>query len=40
MNGNIIHDVAYLVTGVIIWPICYVTGFIVGLFDLIVGKKQ
>lgn len=31
MNGNLIHDAAYLITGVIIWPICYAAGFIIGL---------
>ena len=35
MNGNIIHDVAYLITGVIIWPICYAAGFIIGLYKAI-----
>lgn len=32
MNGNIIHDVAYLITGIIIWPFCYTSGFIIGLY--------
>lgn len=32
MNGNIIHDAAYLITGVIIWPVCYAAGFIIGLY--------
>lgn len=31
MNGNIIHDAAYLITGIIIWPFCYASGFIIGL---------
>lgn len=38
MNGDLIHDVVYLVTGAIIWPICCLAGFIVGLFDVV--KKQ
>ena len=40
MNGNFLHDVAYLITGVIIWPICYVSGFIFGLFKVIFGNND
>ena len=32
MNGNIIHDAAYLITGIIIWPFCYAAGFVIGLY--------
>jgi hypothetical protein len=32
MNGNIFHDAAYLITGLIIWPICYASGFVIGLY--------
>ena len=39
MNGNIIHDAAYLITGVIIWPICYASGFIIGLCRA-VGERR
>jgi len=35
MNGNLFHDIPYLLVGIIIWPFCYAAGFIVGLF-----KKQ
>lgn len=38
MNGNIIHDIAYITAGIVIFPIAYIAGLIMGLYDIITKR--
>lgn len=38
LKGNLAHDIPYLAVGVIIWPVCYAAGFIIGLWRYVIRK--
>ncbi len=40
MNGDFFHDAAYLITGIIIWPVACVAGFLVGIWKYVILRKQ